>query len=723
MNKFMSIFVIWFLISSGLGINAITAEDSEKVVITESIAFSEPHIQDLDEYISVSIKEATFYSKEIGNPVLPIYVKVFTFPIGTKIKDVIFTFSNEEKKILSKDILPASEPISFTTPKEGEMARKQSKNEDIYSSENIYPESHLRYQIGTGLDKNSHVLFLTVHYYPITYSPKDNTIYYTPQAQIKVTYEQIQNPINFPDERDLVVIAPSNFSEALQPLIDHKNEYGIVTDFISTEHIFSTYPGRDQAEQIKYFIKDAIEKWGILYMLLVGSIYELPMRTTNVTMWNHFDVETLTDLYYSDIYDSDGMFCTWDSNNNNKFGETGEDQMDMYPDVNIGRLACGTSEEVQVVVDKIIHYETETFNQKWFHNMIFIGGNTFPKWYSPGNEGEKHNKIIMEIMSDFEPAAIWTSKRNFNRRTISKAINEGAGFVDYSGHGFEHGIGTYPPHGHRLKTYLTPYIKDLVNGYELPIIFFDACLTAKLDFTLSDLLRYKEWRIFKILTLLPNINEEMKLSCFAWNFVKYDGGGAIATIGATRTAFGGVDFGCEKLSTEFFKTFDSSETLGQMMTKAQTKYIHDLPEDEFTVQEFTLLGDPSLKIGGYSEDREPPEIEIINPRRGYFHFSGIPLLQVPSDSIADAMSFGGFRLRPIQILAEDDTDNGRDIKINFYVDGEQKGDGKWNAKNKCHEWKWTGWGRSTHTLTITAKDTSGNVASDEMKIWYFSFLP
>jgi len=723
MNKFMSIFAIWFLISSGLGINAITAEDSEKVVITESIAFSEPHIQDLDEYISVSIKEATFYSKEIGNPVLPIYVKVFTFPIGTKIKDVIFTFSNEEKKILSKDILPASEPISFTTPKEGEMARKQSKNEDIYSSENIYPESHLRYQIGTGLDKNSHVLFLTVHYYPITYSPKDNTIYYTPQAQIKVTYEQIQNPINFPDERDLVVIAPSNFSEALQPLIDHKNEYGIVTDFISTEHIFSTYPGRDQAEQIKYFIKDAIEKWGILYMLLVGSIYELPMRTTNVTMWNHFDVETLTDLYYSDIYDSDGMFCTWDSNNNNKFGETGEDQMDMYPDVNIGRLACGTSEEVQVVVDKIIHYETETFNQKWFHNMIFIGGNTFPKWYSPGNEGEKHNKIIMEIMSDFEPAAIWTSKRNFNRRTISKAINEGAGFVDYSGHGFEHGIGTYPPHGHRLKTYLTPYIKDLVNGYELPIIFFDACLTAKLDFTLSDLLRYKEWRIFKILTLLPNINEEMKLSCFAWNFVKYDGGGAIATIGATRTAFGGVDFGCEKLSTEFFKTFDSSETLGQMMTKAQTKYIHDLPEDEFTVQEFTLLGDPSLKIGGYSEDREPPEIEIINPRRGYFHFSGIPLLQVPSDSIADAMSFGGFRLRPIQILAEDDTDNGRDIKINFYVDGEQKGDGKWNAKNKCHEWKWTGWGRSTHTLTITAKDTSGNVASDEMKIWYFSFLP
>jgi hypothetical protein len=40
--------------------------------------------------------------------------------------------------------------------------------------------------------------------------------------------------------------------------------------------------------------------------------------------------------------------------------------------------------------------------------------------------------------------------------------------------------------------------------------------------------------------------------------------------------------------------------LGQMMTKAQNAYITDVPWDEFTVEEFTLLGDPSLKLGGYS---------------------------------------------------------------------------------------------------------------------------
>ena len=139
-----------------------------------------------------------------------------------------------------------------------------------------------------------------------------------------------------------------------------------------------------------------------------------------------------------------------------------------------------------------------------------------------------------------------------------------------------------------------------MNGYKLPIIFFDACLTTKLDFTLGDLLSYKEYQIFKILTLIPGIDEDMKLPCYAWYFVKHEGGGAIATIGATRTAFGGVEAGAGKMSIEFFKAYNSSEMLGQMMTKAQNVYITDVPWDEFTVEEFTLLGDPSLKLGGYS---------------------------------------------------------------------------------------------------------------------------
>ena len=596
MKKILPIVVVGILVLSGLGAHAIFEDNTEEMTLIESVAFSEPQVQEHDQYVTVNLNEATSYLSESGKPVLPVYVKVFTFPLGTKIKDVTCTFSSVQEKILSKEIIPAPEPIPVSLSTAKHEVEKRVKNKEIYSSENTYPEARFRYQLGAGLDDNDRVMFLTVHYYPILYSPQKHTIYYTSSAQIKVIYEPVQTPVTFPNEYDLVVITPSEFSVALQPLIAHKNEYDLVTTLMTTEDIYASYPGRDEAEQIKYFIKDAIENLGVTYVLLVGSVYRVPMRTSYVSMW-HWEAKPITDLYYADIYDANGSFCSWDSNNNDKFGETEDDQVDLYPDVHIGRLACDSCEEVHVMVDKIIHYETETFGQNWFHNMIFIGGNTFPG--RDGNEGEELNEIIMGIMSDLEPIIIWTSKRNFNRRTISNAINQGAGFLDYSGHGFEHGMGTYPPHGRVLRTYLTPYIKDLVNGYKLPIMFFDACLTAKLDFILQDLLNYKEFLLFNILAHLFNVDTSMKLPCYAWCFVKHEGGGAIATIGATRTAYGGIESGAGKISIEFFEAYNSSGMLGQMMTKAQNAYINDVPDDAFTVEEFTLLGDPSLKIGGY----------------------------------------------------------------------------------------------------------------------------
>jgi hypothetical protein len=76
-------------------------------------------------------------------------------------------------------------------------------------------------------------------------------------------------------------------------------------------------------------------------------------------------------------------------------------------------------------------------------------------------------------------------------------------------------------------------------------------------------------------------------------------GGAIATIGATRTAYGGINNGAGKIAIEFFNGYESSENLGQMMTYSQNEYIIDVPYDFLTIEEFILLGDPSLKVGGY----------------------------------------------------------------------------------------------------------------------------
>ncbi|MCX6661406.1 MAG: C25 family cysteine peptidase, partial [Euryarchaeota archaeon] len=453
----------------------------------------------------------------------------------------------------------------------------------------------LQYTVGAGLKGNEHVTFLSVQYYPVLYQPQQHSLFFTPNAHITITYEQPQQSVPLSTETKLLIIAPEEFSEALQPLIDHKIQHNVPTTLITTEWIATNSTGRDLAEQIKYAIKDEIETHAITSVLLVGSFDKLPMRRSYVMLWE-WDEEVITDLYYSDIYDSSGGFCSWDSNNNNQFGES-SDRVDLFPDVHLGRLACDSLQDVTIVVDKIIHYETETYGSDWFNTMIYIGGNTF-QW-SPGNDGEDINQIVMDILPQFSPAIIWTSKGNFNRRTISDTITQGAGFLDYSGHGFEFGMGTYPPIGTKMKYYYSAFIKDTQNGYSLPIIFFDACLTAKIDYVLQDLLDYRAYFVFNLVAKVLGVNTSKRLPCYAWAFVNHENGGAIATIGATRTAFGGVEDGAGKMSIEFFSAYNSSQYLGEMLTQMQIGYLTDVPGDDFTLEEFILLGDPTLKIGGY----------------------------------------------------------------------------------------------------------------------------
>lgn len=396
------------------------------------------------------------------------------------------------------------------------------------------------------------------------------------------------------DGYDMVIIAPEMFSDALQPLIAHKNSHGVETFLKTTEEIYLDYGGRDNAEQIKYFIANMKENSGIAYALLVGSIYKLPMRISCVDFEGR-DWSLLTDLYYSDLYDSEGIFCSWDSNGNDRFGETGLDDVDLVPDIHIGRLACDSLDEVKVVIDKIIHYETESFGQEWFKNMIFIGGDTFADY--PGYEGEEHNQKVMQIMSDFKSMCLWSSKGNFNRRMVAQTFLEGAGFVDCMVHG---NVNVLSPDEINSKNYFTRYIRDLLNGYKLPIVFLDACKTAKLDMTYMDL--YGVPKIVRI--LLTIFLSDKQPSCFAWSLVKHEGGGAIASIGQTHSGFSLTDdsgeyWGSDKFTEDFFRAYSENVTLGEMMTHAQISYITEYPFDDLTVEIFILLGDPSLKIGGY----------------------------------------------------------------------------------------------------------------------------
>jgi hypothetical protein len=119
------------------------------------------------------------------------------------------------------------------------------------------------------------------------------------------------------DGYHLLIITPSIFVNALQPLARHKLTMGMSTILITLDEVYRQmfWHGRDDAEKVKYFIKTAIEEWGIRYVLLVGGrssqfflTWYCPVRY--VAMVDDWDRQVLSDLYFADIYDSKGNFSS-----------------------------------------------------------------------------------------------------------------------------------------------------------------------------------------------------------------------------------------------------------------------------------------------------------------------------------------------------------------------------------------------------------------------------
>jgi hypothetical protein len=49
----------------------------------------------------------------------------------------------------------------------------------------------------------------------------------------------------------------------------------------------------------------------------------------------------------------------------------------------------------------------------------------------------------------------------------------------------------------------------------------------------------------------------------------------------------------------FFEAYEPGVSVGQMLTQGINYYINLGGKDYLTLEEFVLIGDPSLKVGGY----------------------------------------------------------------------------------------------------------------------------
>jgi len=426
----------------------------------------------------------------------------------------------------------------------------------------------------------------------------------------------------------LLIITPSEFIDELYPLVGHKNNIGMPTRLVTLCEVYDQmyWHGRDKAEKIKYYIKTAMEEWGIEYVLLVGGMkgqlpfWYLPVRYVHIDC--DWEDRVLSDMYYADIYDSEGNFSSWDSDGDGIFGEwyyqeTPEDKyIDLYPDVALGRLPCRNEFEVKIMVNKIIKYETTTFGTEWFYDMIVAAGDTYPVSHNPlwvGNEGEYYGDLALENMTGFDPIRLYTSDGSLSGASdVRNALKNGCGFLYFVGHGSPKTWGNHPPDSEEFIRGLTVQnVHRLRNRDKLPVCVLSGCHDLQFDVS-----------IFKIFNETTRYHQEGTPECLGWRLTRKIGGGSIATLGCTALGFTKEDKvsftgGINELEVEFFKQYGQNDVdiLGDTWKAALEWYIDTYPvtesdwdtatvEDDVWVdiqipQTWVLLGDPSLKIGGY----------------------------------------------------------------------------------------------------------------------------
>jgi hypothetical protein len=281
-----------------------------------------------------------------------------------------------------------------------------------------------------------------------------------------------------------------------------------------------------------------------------------------------------------------------------------DDIIDLYPDVFLGRFPCRNIMEVKAIVNKIITYETTPADDSWFKNIVAIGGDSFPE-INGSYEGEEYTQQGLCYMQDFNHIKLYTSDGSLkNWKDIVKAINKGCGFVFFSGAASTSSWGTnHPNESTRFYCLRSRHIPFLLNYGKLPILVNGgSCHNNNFDVSILD----NEWSRYPI------------FNCMGWALTKKTFGGVISAIGPTsvvhetptiNTKRGGI----ERLDIHFFEEYNTSETklLGDICGHSIYRFLQNYSvnwDDTITngdrlivknVQAWLLIGDPSLKIGGY----------------------------------------------------------------------------------------------------------------------------
>lgn len=359
-------------------LSLLTAHSAFSGKITRHYTFNPPQAVEKGGFTSITI-EGCATAGEPGSPALPAYGIRLLLPPGEAVSDIEIEAS--EPVIIGRGIhidpIQSPYPISYRGPFEA-----TPPSPAIYDADELYPPS-LAGESGTGFFRGYSIGYLLV--YPVQYRPVSGEVLYYSDITVHVSTSQsvqaetaysrnyrgmtadlmrLQGKVDNPEDASLyrgvientedetfpyLLITTSSLAPSFSSFAVFKSMYGYPVEMVIVSDILSNYTGIDQQDKIRNCVMDYYQNYGTSYVLLGADDEYLRHRGMYGRIGQEVDYDIAADLYFAAL---DG---SWDTNQNGIYGEAGEE--DFYAEVDIGRAAVDSPDEVINFINKQIMYQ------------------------------------------------------------------------------------------------------------------------------------------------------------------------------------------------------------------------------------------------------------------------------------------------------------------------------------------------------------------------------
>lgn len=352
---------------------------------------------------------------------------------------------------------------------------------------------------------------------------------------------------------DDLIISPGDFVPALDPLVSLRQSQGLAVVTETVQAIYDAYTGgRPDPAALRAYLTDAYQTWSPrpAYVLLVGDGTADPKQYVASTP------PTIIPPYLAIVDPWAG-----ESASDNQLVTV--DGADNLPDMLIGRLPVNTLTETQVLVNKIVQYETQPAPGIWNRYILAATDNSD----SAGNFPAHSDALLSaHVAAPFVTRRAYYTPPSTTVGAIQQAIRQGwsagASILMYTGHASQSQWAAE-------RLFHRDDVPGLSNGAKLPIVLEMTCFTSSFHNPAYS-------AIDEMLVRAPN-------------------GGAVAAWGPTGL---GVSTGHSQLADGFLESAlsDGQTDLGIAALSGKLSVAANSPFALDLIDTFTLLGDPATVL-------------------------------------------------------------------------------------------------------------------------------